>query len=110
MANLEKFKKNPVAEWLEGEDNDLPSQSRNPHILGDYIKIRKSALGGRARQIPPKEAPKIDLALAREAAPLKVEERHSQAASPEHLRKQERLTQLRAPFARSAGGPARGAR
>ena len=107
MATLEKYKKNPVAEWLEGEDDNLPSQSRNPHILGEYIKIRKPAVGGRARQVPPKEAPKVDLALAREAAPLKVDERRSQAASPEHLRKQERLTQLRAAFARSTSGPAR---
>ncbi len=40
-----------------------------------------------------------DLALMREAAPpVRPRSKPSQAASPEHLRKSERLPQLRAPF------------
>jgi hypothetical protein len=109
VANLEKHKKNPLHEWMEAEDSTLPAQPRSSHVLGAYIKIPK-ALIPKSRRIKPETPPaKTEPALAREAAPPRVEEKHSQASSPEHLRRLSRLPKLRAPFTPNSR-PAPGAR
>ncbi|MGE5568117.1 MAG: hypothetical protein ACM3S5_03680 [Rhodospirillales bacterium] len=48
--------------------------------------------------MPETQAEKLEPALVREAAPLKLEEKRTQANSPEHLRKASRIPKLRAPF------------
>lgn len=99
VANLEKHKKNSLHEWMEAEESTLPAQPRSSHVLGAYIKIPKSVTRKSRRVAPEKPPVKPEPALAREAAPpAKVEEKHSQASSPEHLRRLSRLTKLRAPF------------
>jgi hypothetical protein len=110
VANLEKHKKNPLHEWMEAEESTLPAQPRSSHVLGAYIKIPK-ALARKTRRITPQMPPaKPEPALAREAAPpAKLEEKHSQASSPEHLRRLSRLPKLRAPFTPNSR-PAPGAR
>ncbi len=100
MANLEKHRKNPAQEWLEGEDSTVPAQTRSSHVLGAYIKIPKP--GSRKTRRPrPAGAPNpVEPALVREPAPpVKVGDKPSQSSSPDHLRKQQRLGKLRAPFA-----------
>lgn len=107
MANLEKHKKNFMQEWTEGEDSTVPAQTRSAHVLGAYIKIPKLVPRKGRREKPNGAATRVEPALMREAAPPpKVEEKPTQASSPEHLRKQQRLSKLRAPF---APNPARGA-
>ncbi len=111
MANLEKHKKNIMQEWIEGEESTVPAQTRSAHVLGAYIKIPKAAVSRRSRpQKPNGVAARVEPALVREAAPPpKVEDKPTQASSPEHLRKQQRLSKLRAPFApKPARGAARG--
>ena len=99
MANPEKHKKNPVLEWLEADESDVPASPRSGHVIGAYVKIPKQ-LAKRSKVMPPRPAaPKPDLSLAREpAAPPKPAARHSQLASWDHLKKLERLPQLRAPY------------
>jgi len=111
MANLEKHKKNLSQEWTEAEDSTLPAQSRSLHVLGAYIKIPKAAARKSRRAILGGPVAKPDPAMAREPAPpTRAEERPSQASSPEHLRKLNRLPKLRAPFSRNPARPASGAR
>lgn len=98
MANLEKHKKNFAQEWLDAEESTLPAQARSSHVLGAYIKIPKTPARKPRRTGGQPEAPKPDVALMREPAASKTEEKHSQATSPEHLRKVQRLPKLRAPF------------
>ncbi len=110
MANLEKHKKNPLKEWLEADESTLPAQPRSSHVLGAYIKIPKTVARKSRRIVPETQAVKPEPALAREAAPpTKLEDRHSQANSPAHLRKLSRLANLRAPFSPNSR-PAPGAR
>lgn len=111
MANLEKHKKNPMQEWMEGDESTLPAQSRSSHVLGAYIKIPKAVSRKARRAVPEVPAAKPDPALAREPAPpMKAEDKHSQASSLEHLRKLNRLPKLRAPFSANPARPAPGAR
>lgn len=99
MANLEKHKKNPVQEWLEGDESTLPAKPRSSHVLGAYIKIPRVATRKSRRIASEMQAAKPEPALAREAAPpSKQEEKRTQANSPEHLRKVSRIPKLRAPF------------
>ncbi len=98
MANSEKHKRNLVSEFLGDDDAGEPVQLRSVHLTGAQDKAAK-AVPRRSR--PPAaagQAPKPDPALAREPAPPKLEERTSQAHSPEHLRKLQRLPKLRAPY------------
>lgn len=98
--NLGKHKKGQVQKWLEDEEGLVPTRSRSAHVLAAYIKLPKPG-GRKFRQNLPEQAQsKPEAALVREPAPpKKAGEKHSQAASREHLLKQERLTPLRAPFA-----------
>ena len=100
MANLEKHQKNSLREWLAGEESAVPTRSRSVSTLGAYIKIPKPA-SKKARPVAgPQPAQQTEPALMRDPAPpAKAEARQTQAASREHLLKQERLTSLRrAPF------------
>jgi len=100
VANVEKHKRNPLQEWMESEEGTTPSRSRSSHLLGEYVKIQKPA-AKKVRTpaaLNPKAAvpPKPDLALAREpATPAKTTAKQSQAASWDHLKKLERLPNLR---------------
>ena len=97
--NLEKHRKNPIQEWLEAEESTVPTHSRGSYILGSYIKLPKPT-PKKFRPTPrSKSAAKPPADLAREPAPPpKLQRKRSPAASLEHLRKLERLPQLRAPF------------
>ena len=98
MANQGKHKKNPVLEWMEGEDGTVPTKSRSSHVVDSYIKKGKIALK-KFRAVVTGGAPKVEPALLREPGPPpNIETRHSQAASWEHQRRLERLAQLRAPY------------
>ena len=99
MANQGKHKKSPVMECMEGEDGNVPTKSRGSHVVDTYIKKTKPALK-RARKPAAAAVPqKPEPALMREAAvPLKPDSKPSQAASWEHQRRVERLSQLRAPY------------
>ncbi len=97
MANLEKHKKNLFREWLD-EEETVTAQGRSSRLLGPSGKIPKVA-GKRASSLPMPAPQKPDPALVREAAPpARLNEKHSQASSPEHLRKLQRLPKLRAPI------------
>ncbi len=100
MANQGKHKKNPIIEWIEEEDSTVPTKSRSAHVVDSYIKKSKVALKkARPAAVPQPASAAPDPALMREEAPPpKLEEKHSQAASWEHLKKLERLPQLRAPY------------
>jgi hypothetical protein len=100
MANLEKHKKNPLHDWLDGDESTLPAQPRSSHVLGAYIKIPKVAVSRKFRPtVQPVPEPKPEPALIREPAPpARMGEKPSQASSREHLLKTERLPKLRAPF------------
>ena len=103
MAKLEKHKRNLIQQWLEAEEGVIPAHPRGFEALETNGKIRKPPVPGKLHPpLPDQPAPKPEPALIREPARSpKVEEKHSQASSREHLLKQERLPQLRAPFSRS---------
>ncbi len=102
MANLQKHRKNLLQEWMEAEEGTVPAQARSSHVLGAYIKIPKAVAKKSRRVAVMGPSKKTDPALAREPAPpARAEERHSQASSPEHLRKLNRLPKLRAPYSSS---------
>jgi hypothetical protein len=111
MGSLEKHKRNLIEEWPEGEAGVVPAQSGSAH--GSGAQGRPVRLLPR-RSPPPIQsavAPKPDTALFREAAPPpKLDEKHSQLSSPEHLRRLERLPKLRAPYSPKSGRPASGPR
>ena len=99
MANLEKHKKNPALEWMEAEENNVPTHSRSSRVLGSYIKIGKPApkkFRSAAAEPPPA---KPDESMLREPGPApKLTSKNSQLGSWEHQRKLERLPKLRAPY------------
>ena len=98
MANQEKHPKNPVAEWLEGEEGTVPASSRSSHLVNAYIKGSKSAVK-KYRPAAVAAPAKADGPQLRDPGPKpKAETKPSQAASWDHLRKVDRLTQLRAPY------------
>ncbi len=99
MANLEKHKRNLVHEFLGDDQAGEPVQLRSVRLTGAKGKAAK-AIPRRSRPpIPAGQAKKPEPALIREPAlPPKPEERASQASSPEHLRKLQRLSKLRAPY------------
>ena len=99
MANSEKHKKSLTGEWLEAEDNLVPTHSRSSHVLGSYIKIEKPAARKFRQPLPEQKPAKTETALVRDPAPpLKLPSNNSQSASWEHQRKLERLPKLRAPY------------
>ncbi len=99
MANPEKYKRNLVSEFLGDDDASEPAQSRSVHLTGAQEKAVKAAPRRSRSAVAAGQAQKPDAALAREPAPPpKPEERTSQAHSPEHLRKLQRLPKLRAPY------------
>ncbi len=94
MANSEKHKHNLVEEYLVGEEETAPAQSRGARVTGGPA-VKPARRRFRAPVIP---LPAPEPALVREPAPPpRLEEKHSQASSPNHLRKQQRLPKLRAP-------------
>ncbi|MGB9605445.1 MAG: hypothetical protein ACP5U2_07235 [Bryobacteraceae bacterium] len=97
MANLEKHKKNPLLEWLADEEVELGGQARSPRVVGGGGKNQKLTPRRPPMPIVPPEKPDPALLLRKPAPPPKLEERHSPASSPEHLRKLQRLPRLRAP-------------
>jgi hypothetical protein len=111
MGSPEKHKKNLIEEWPEGEEGVVPAQSGSAHGSGAPGKTAR-LLPRRSR--PPIQsagAPKPDAALFREPAPPpKMDERHSQSSSPEHLRRLQRLPNLRAPYPPKSSRPAPGPR
>jgi hypothetical protein len=104
MANLEKHKKNPLRDWIDEDEGTVPAQSRSPHVVGAYIKIAKPETRKARRPAANGVTQKVEPALMREPSPPpKVEDKHSQASSPEHLRKLQRLPKLRASYAQRPG-------
>ena len=99
MANQGKHKKNPLVDWMEGEDSTVPTKSRSSHIVDTYIKKSKVAVKKFRRVAAAQLAQKTEAALVREPGPSpKLEANTSQAASWEHQKRVERLPQLRAPY------------
>jgi hypothetical protein len=96
MANLEKHKRNLVYEFLEGDESVEAAQSRSIHLIGG--KAVKAVPRRFKPPVPNGRAAKPEPALAREPAPAKIEGKHSQASAPAHLRKLQRLPNLRAPY------------
>lgn len=97
MANPEKHKKDPILEWLGEEETELAGHARSSRVVGGAGKLRKS-VAKKVSPPPPAPAQRPDPAMMREpGAPVKIDARHSQASSPEHLRKLQRLPRLRAP-------------
>lgn len=102
MANQGKHSRNPVLEWMEGEEGTTPTKSRGSHVVDRYVKKAKPTLKKARKPAAAAAAPKPEPALIREAAPpAKADAKASQAASWEHQRKLERLSQLRAPYNRN---------
>lgn len=104
MAKAEKHKKDPLVEWLAEEEPELGACARSRRIVGGG----KSQKIASKRPLPIAAAPaKPDpaLLLREPAPPPKLDERHSPASSPEHLRKLQRLPRLRAPVTYPATGP-----
>ena len=99
MANQGKHKKSPAMEWLDGEENTVPTNSRSSHLVDSYIKKKKPTVRKfRAAATSAAAEPPDALQLREPGAPPKTEARHSPSASLEHQRRVERLPQLRAPY------------
>ena len=99
MANQGKHPKNPVMEWLEGEENTVPTKSRSSHVVDSYIKRSKIALKKSRAVFPSNGPPKPDALLLRESGPPpKADLKASQSASWDHQKRVGRLSQLRAPY------------
>ena len=109
MANPEKHKRNDLLEWLEEEESSAPARPRGARIVGGH---GKTPAGRKSRAVAANGAAlKVEPALVREPGPpAKIDAKHSQASSPDHLRKQQRLFNLRAPHSKSAAKLAPGAR
>jgi hypothetical protein len=99
MANQEKHKRNLVSQFLGEDDAGEPVQLRSVHLTGAQDKAAKPVPRRSRPPVAAGPAPRPEPALAREAAaPARIEEKISQAHSPEHLRKLQRLPKLRAPY------------
>ncbi|MDW8355078.1 MAG: hypothetical protein RMK57_11160 [Bryobacterales bacterium] len=97
MRNPEKHKKNLALEWNNEEEDTFPTHSRSAHLLGPRVKVTKPAPVKGPRRNQTSSQPDV-LAMREPGPPPKVSLRHSQAASWEHLKKLERLPNLRAPY------------
>ena len=104
MANLEKHKRNLILDWIDEEEGTVTAQARSRRVVG------ASAKGLAAKRLPPgpvQPPPRPDPALAREPAPApRLDAKPSQANSPDHLRKLQRLPKLRAPMTYKSANPA----
>lgn len=100
MSNLEKHKKDLLAGWLGEDESVIPTHARCSHLLEPAQRTKAPRGKGRPVVAKPAEA-KPELALAREAAPPKAGEKHSPAASWDHLQKQKWLPKLRRPSPRA---------
>ncbi len=99
MANRGKHSRNPVSEWMEGEEGNTPTKSRSAHLVNCYVKKTRPVLKKARKAAVAVAAPKPEPALMREPAPPpKNEAKPSPAASWEHQRRLERLPKLRAPY------------
>jgi hypothetical protein len=99
MANSEKHKRNPIQDWL-GED-EMPAQAKTRGAASG--KLPKSG-SRRLRAAATEPAARPDPALMREPSQqAKADIKTSQANSPDHLRKQQRLAALRAPHSTKPG-------
>jgi hypothetical protein len=96
MANREKHLKNPVLEAFDEEAPDVPTRARSAAILGHYIKGRKRVPGH--PPVPPEPyRPEPAEVLRGGSAPIAADPApRSPLASFEHLKKKQRLKQLRA--------------
>ncbi len=104
MANQGKHPKNPIVEWLEGEESTVPANSRSSHLVDTYIKRSKPAVKKfRAATIAAPAKADTPLLLRDPGPEPRAEAKHSQTASWEHQRKLGRLSQLRAPYKRNRG-------
>jgi hypothetical protein len=104
MANPQKHKRNLIDEWPEGEEGAIPAQSGGAHRAGAGAKAPKSVPRRPKIVAYNRNELKPEAALAREPAPpLKLARKHSQPSSPEHLRKLQRLPQLRAHYPARSG-------
>jgi hypothetical protein len=103
MANSEKHKRDLIDEWQAGDEEAGPGQSGKLHVVASGGKAVPRRL-----RLPVQNTPeaKPDPALIREAAPSpKLDEKHSQANAPDHLRKLQRIPKLRAPYAPKSNRP-----
>ena len=98
MANQGKHTKNPVTDWLEEDESTVPTKSRGSHIVDSYIKKGKALLRKFRAPATSAASPKADTLSLRDPAPPKPDPKPSQAASWEHQKRVERLSQLRAPY------------
>jgi hypothetical protein len=86
-------------DWLEGEENTVPTKSRGSHVVDSYLKKSKVTLKKFRPAAAGAAPPKPDASLLRDPAPpAKAESKASQSASFDHQRRLERLSQLRAPY------------
>ncbi len=104
MAKAEKHKKNPLTEWLAEEESELGAKARSPRVVGGGGKVQKVVSRKPLVGAAP-EKPDPALLLREPAPPPKLEDRHSPASSPEHLRKLQRLPRMRAPVTCPPAGP-----
>ena len=97
MANPEKHKRNPLEEYLVGEDSLVPTQTRGRHVAGAYVKGSKKPDARKGRIVLPvsREASPDPLQFREAGAASVAPVKHSQASSWEHLRKKEKQKQLR---------------
>ena len=49
--NLEKHVKNPLEELMLADSSPAPTRARNPRVIGQYIKDRKTKYQGRGGDI-----------------------------------------------------------
>ncbi len=74
MANREKYVRDLVRDWIEGNDNTIPTRARSSRVIGSYTKNRKCGL----RRRPPAimyEQELLESALRLMAAPA-AEQNH----------------------------------
>lgn len=97
MRNPEKHKKNLALEWNNEEEDTFPTHSRSSHVLGPRLKVTKPAPVRAPRRAEAPPAADV-LAMREPGPPPKISLRNSQPASWDHLKKLERLPNLRAPY------------
>lgn len=103
--NLEKYRKNRAEELTGDEDELVPTHARSARVLGSYVKINKPATRKFRSQAPPPAPAESKAELMREPGTIaKLSPgKRSQAASWDHLHKQEHQAQLRAPVTARRG-------
>ncbi len=98
--NLEK---NRMQETMD-EEGDLVAHSRSSRVMRSYVKIGKPSSRKFRPKLPPAPSQPDKVEMMREPGPPpKAEQKPSQAASWDHLKKQERQSRLRAPVSQRRG-------